>query len=47
VHRMTNAGTVPAVSLHVYSPALTSMTRYTLERGALRGVAVERAGQDW
>jgi hypothetical protein len=47
VHRMVNAGTVPAVSVHVYSPALTRMTRYALDGGALRVLAVERAGQDW
>jgi len=47
VHRMVNAGTVPAVSLHVYAPALTRMTRYELVDGALRALAVERAGADW
>jgi len=44
---MVNAGTVPAVSLHVYAPALTRMTRYELVDGALRALAVERAGADW
>jgi predicted metal-dependent enzyme (double-stranded beta helix superfamily) len=48
VHRIVNAGTVPAVSVHVYSPALTRMTRYALsEGGVLRTVGVERAGEDW
>jgi predicted metal-dependent enzyme (double-stranded beta helix superfamily) len=47
VHRMANAGSVPAVSVHVYSPALTLMTRYSLDGGALRALTVERAGQDW
>ena len=47
VHRMVNAGSVPAVSMHVYSPALTRMTRYAVDRGALRVLGVEHAGQDW
>src|SRR5204862_7057672 len=47
VHRVVNSGTVPAVSLHVYSPALTRMTRYALTDGELVTVAVEQAGRDW
>lgn len=37
----------PAVSLHVYAPALHGMTRYALEGGTLVTLAVERAGADW
>jgi predicted metal-dependent enzyme (double-stranded beta helix superfamily) len=37
----------PAVGLHVYAPALTRMTRYALEDGALVTLANERAGADW
>jgi mannose-6-phosphate isomerase-like protein (cupin superfamily) len=47
VHRITNTGTVPAVSLHVYAPALREMTRYQLEDGTLRTAVVEKAGVDW
>jgi mannose-6-phosphate isomerase-like protein (cupin superfamily) len=47
VHRITNAGTVPAVSVHVYAPALRAMTRYRLEDGALSRSVVEKAGVDW
>ena len=47
VHRVVNSGTVPAVSVHVYAPALTRMTRYAIEQGALRTTAVERVGRDW
>jgi mannose-6-phosphate isomerase-like protein (cupin superfamily) len=47
VHRITNTGTVPAVSLHVYAPALREMTRYHLDNGALRAAVVEKAGVDW
>src|SRR3712207_2879696 len=36
VHRIVNDATEPAVSLHVYGPALTRMNRYRLEDGALR-----------
>lgn len=47
VHQVVNDGALPAISLHVYSPALTSMTRYELVDGTLRPLAVERAGADW
>ncbi len=47
VHRIVNAGPVPAVSLHVYAPALTRMTRYDLRGGRLEVTAVEREGADW
>jgi predicted metal-dependent enzyme (double-stranded beta helix superfamily) len=47
VHRVANNGILPAVSLHVYSPAIASMTRYRVEDGELRVSVVERAGADW
>jgi mannose-6-phosphate isomerase-like protein (cupin superfamily) len=47
VHRITNPGTVPAVSLHVYAPALREMTRYRIEDGTLSTAVVEKAGVDW
>jgi hypothetical protein len=47
VHQIVNSGTVPAVSVHLYSPVLTRMTRYAVEHGVLRTVAVEQAGRDW
>jgi predicted metal-dependent enzyme (double-stranded beta helix superfamily) len=47
VHQVTNAGSVPAVSVHVYSPGLEMMNRYRLEPPGLRHVAVEQAGVDW
>jgi mannose-6-phosphate isomerase-like protein (cupin superfamily) len=47
VHRITNTGIEPAVSLHVYAPALRVMTRYRLDGGALSPVVVEKAGVDW
>lgn len=47
VHSMRNTGGSPAVSLHVYSPRLETMTRFTLERRRLHVEGVERAGADW
>jgi mannose-6-phosphate isomerase-like protein (cupin superfamily) len=47
VHRITNSGATPAVSIHAYGPALTAMNRYRLAAGGLQIVAVERAGVSW
>ncbi len=47
IHQITNTSRKPAVSLHVYSPALTEMTRYRLADGQLAVTAVDRAGADW
>jgi mannose-6-phosphate isomerase-like protein (cupin superfamily) len=47
VHGVTNSGDVPAISIHVYAPALRSMTRYRLDDGRLRVAEVERAGVSW
>ncbi|MGH3753428.1 MAG: cysteine dioxygenase [Pseudonocardiaceae bacterium] len=46
VHQVTNAGPVPAVSVHVYTPGRTTMSRYRVEPGALRQVGVEQAGAE-
>jgi predicted metal-dependent enzyme (double-stranded beta helix superfamily) len=47
VHQVTNVGTAPAVSVHVYTPQLAVMNRYRMEPGMLHHVAVEQAGVDW
>ncbi|WP_448639081.1 cysteine dioxygenase [Geodermatophilus sp. URMC 63] len=47
VHRVTNRGIRPAVSVHVYTPGLSTMNRYELEDGELRHLSTERAGVDW
>ena len=47
VHRVVNAGTRPAVTVHAYSPALTVMTRYQLHEGRLSVESISRAGADW
>lgn len=48
VHDVTNLGTAPAVSLHVYAPALDTMRRFVLDAsGRPQVVARERSGVDW
>ena len=47
IHRVTNRSARPAVSIHVYSPVLTTMTRYQLGADGLQVRAVERAGVQW
>jgi predicted metal-dependent enzyme (double-stranded beta helix superfamily) len=47
IHRITNRSTRPAVSVHVYGPALTTMTRYRIAPGGLAVVTVEQAGVQW
>ncbi|WBB81159.1 cysteine dioxygenase family protein [Micromonospora sp. WMMD882] len=47
VHQVTNHGDQPAVSVHVYRPALRRMTRYRLTDGLLQVAEVARAGVAW
>jgi hypothetical protein len=48
LHDVANNDSEPAVSLHVYGPALSRMTRYTLDdKSQLQIAARERAGADW
>jgi predicted metal-dependent enzyme (double-stranded beta helix superfamily) len=47
VHQIVNNGDFPAISLHVYGPRLTTMTRYLLDAGVLVTVAIDRAGTQW
>ncbi|GAB3937144.1 cysteine dioxygenase [Micromonospora vulcania] len=47
VHVVTNRGAEPAVSVHVYRPALLRMTRYHLVDGQLRIAEVAEAGRSW
>jgi predicted metal-dependent enzyme (double-stranded beta helix superfamily) len=48
VHDVTNTGSVPAVSLHVYAPALETMRRFVLDdEGRLQVVSLEVSGTDW
>jgi hypothetical protein len=47
VHQVTNTQTAPAVSVHVYAPALSWMNTYVIEGAALVRTGTERAGVDW
>ena len=47
VHRVTNRGTLPAVSVHAYTPRLSLMNSYRLEGGTLLRTGTEKAGVDW
>ena len=47
VHRVTNEGPDPAVSLHVYAPRLEVQHDYVSEDGILRRIATRREGDDW
>ncbi|MFI5911481.1 cysteine dioxygenase [Dactylosporangium sp. NPDC051541] len=47
VHRIVNASTRPAVTVHVYGPALTAMTRYRLHDSRLTVESITKAGADW
>ncbi|MGC4806335.1 cysteine dioxygenase [Micromonospora sp. DT233] len=47
VHVVTNRDDRPAVSVHVYRPALTRMTHYRLVDGRLRVAEVAEAGAAW
>jgi len=47
IHRVTNRSTRPATSIHVYGPALTTMTRYRLTAAGLEIRTIEAAGVQW
>jgi mannose-6-phosphate isomerase-like protein (cupin superfamily) len=47
VHQVRNAGTEPAVSVHVYAPRLTVMNTYRVEDARLERIGTEQAGVDW
>jgi predicted metal-dependent enzyme (double-stranded beta helix superfamily) len=47
LHQVTNTSALPAVSLHVYSPSLTRMTRYRLAAHGLEALGEDRAGVAW
>ena len=47
VHQVTNDGAEPAVSVHVYTPALREMNTYEVRAGRLLRTGTERAGVDW
>ena len=47
LHRVSNHGPDPAVSLHVYAPKLTAMTNYREVDGILEVNEEARVGVDW
>jgi len=47
VHNVSNVSDRPAVSVHVYSPPLTSMNRYELAGGRLTHLRSDTAGVGW
>ena len=47
IHDVHNLARTPALSLHVYAPRLTTMSRYRLEDGRLRLTSVEAEGGTW
>jgi predicted metal-dependent enzyme (double-stranded beta helix superfamily) len=47
LHEVVNDGIAPAVSIHVYAPRLTMMTRYRWTDAGPEVVTVEKAGSDW
>ena len=47
VHRVSNRGDEPAVSIHVYGPALSALRTYALDGHHLVKLAEERRGVDW
>ncbi|WP_183095480.1 cysteine dioxygenase [Nocardioides stalactiti] len=46
-HDVRNHGEEPALSLHAYSPRLTTMTRFKFHGDRLEVLGVERAGEEW
>ncbi len=47
LHRVTNNAVEPAVSLHVYSPALVEMNQYVADGQALRLTTSQLIGVNW
>lgn len=47
VHRVTNDDLEPAVSVHVYAPALVTMTTYRPDGDRLIATSSQLAGQNW
>ncbi|MEP6856661.1 MAG: cysteine dioxygenase family protein [Pedococcus sp.] len=47
IHHVANLGDRPALSVHVYSPALHGMNHYALLDNRLRQTSVDRAGEQW
>ncbi|NHA00465.1 hypothetical protein G5V59_11560 [Nocardioides sp. W3-2-3] len=46
-HDVRNPTDQPALSLHAYSPRLSTMTRFRFRGDRLEALGVERAGEEW
>ena len=46
-HNVSNTGDAAALSLHAYSPRLSTMTRFRFLGDRLEVLGVERAGEEW
>jgi quercetin dioxygenase-like cupin family protein len=47
IHHVANVGVHTALSVHVYAPGLTSMTRYAITPTGLQPEAVENVAPSW
>ena len=47
IHNVANLGPEAALSVHLYTPRLTSTTRYAVTPAGLQATGVERAGVNW
>ena len=47
IHDVRNEGTIGAVTLHAYRPALKEMTQYTMVNGAPQAITTHIAGKDY
>ena len=47
IHNVANVGQEAALSVHLYTPRLTSTTRYAVTPAGLRATGVDQAGVNW
>jgi hypothetical protein len=47
IHHVANVGVLPALSVHLYTPRLTTMTRYAATPAGLQPQAVHQVGVNW
>ena len=47
IHNVANVGPDTALSVHLYTPRLSSSTRYAVTPAGLQATGVDRAGVDW
>jgi len=47
IHNVSNVGLETALSVHLYTPRLTSMTRYAVTTAGLQEKGVDQVGANW